>query len=78
MRALSPRSFCCYDGRQVSLGYLSAGYRDTTVENKRKRYLRDGKAHHRAELMNDSEYDIITRYQGEYRGLAASPLKVRT
>ena len=39
------------------------------VGNKRKRYLRDGKAHHRAELMNDSEYDIITRYQGEYRGL---------
>jgi len=30
MIALSPRSFCYYDGRQVSLGYLAAGYRDTT------------------------------------------------
>ena len=38
-------------------------------ENKRQRYLRDGKAHHRAERMNESAYDIITRSQGEYRGL---------
>jgi hypothetical protein len=36
---------------------------------KRKRYMRDGKVIHRTELINDSEYDIITRYQGEYRGL---------
>ena len=38
-------------------------------ENKRQRYLRDGKAHHRAERMNESAYDIITRSQGAYRGL---------
>jgi AI2M/AI1M-like, HNH endonuclease/Type II intron maturase len=36
---------------------------------KRKRYMRDGKVIHRTELINDSEYDIMTRYQGEYRGL---------
>ena len=42
---------------------------EDVLQNKRKRYLRDGKAHHRTELMHDSEYDIITRYQAEYRGL---------
>jgi group II intron reverse transcriptase/maturase len=42
---------------------------EDVLENKRTRYLRDGKAHHRAERMNDSEYDLIPRYQGEYRGL---------
>jgi hypothetical protein len=42
---------------------------EDVLQAKRKRYLRDGKAIHRAELLNDSEYDIITRYQGEYRGL---------
>ena len=42
---------------------------EDVLQKKRKRYLRDGKAHHRTELMNDSEYDIIIRYQAEYRGL---------
>jgi group II intron reverse transcriptase/maturase len=42
---------------------------EDVMQTKRKRYLRDGKALHRPELQNDSEYDIITRYQGEYRGL---------
>jgi group II intron reverse transcriptase/maturase len=42
---------------------------DDVIQTKRKRYLRDGKVVHRTELMNDSEYDIITRYQWEYRGL---------
>jgi len=39
------------------------------IQTKRKRYMRDEKVRHRPELRNDSEYDIITRYQGEYRGL---------
>lgn len=39
------------------------------IQAKRKRYLRDGKVIHRPELLNDSDYDIIARYQGEYRGL---------
>jgi group II intron reverse transcriptase/maturase len=42
---------------------------EDVIRAKRKRYLRDGKPIHRAELINDSEYDIIYRYQGEYRGL---------
>ena len=39
------------------------------IQKKRKRYLRDGQPIHRTEYLNDSEYDIIHRYQGEYRGL---------
>ncbi len=39
------------------------------MQAKRKRYLRDGEPIHRTELINDSKYDIIYRYQGEYRGL---------
>jgi hypothetical protein len=42
---------------------------EDVIQAKRKRYLRDGKPIHRPELQNDSEYDIIIRYQGEYRGL---------
>jgi Reverse transcriptase (RNA-dependent DNA polymerase)/Type II intron maturase len=33
------------------------------------RYMRDGKPVHRAELVNDSGFDIIARYGTEYRGL---------
>jgi group II intron reverse transcriptase/maturase len=33
------------------------------------RYMRDGKPAHRAELVNDSDFDIIARYGTEYRGL---------
>ena len=42
---------------------------EDVIQAKRKRYLRDGKPIHRPELQNDSEYDIIVRSQGEYRGL---------
>jgi group II intron reverse transcriptase/maturase len=42
---------------------------EDVIQAKPKRYLRDGKPIHRPELQNDSEYDIIIRYQGEYRGL---------
>jgi hypothetical protein len=42
---------------------------EDVIQTKRKRYLRDGKVMHRPELRNDSEYDIVTRYQWEYRGL---------
>lgn len=42
---------------------------EDVIQAKRKRYLRDGEPTHRSEYLNDSEYDIIIRYQGEYRGL---------
>jgi len=42
---------------------------EDVIQAKRKRYMRDGKPTHRPELLNDSEYDTIFRYQGEYQGL---------
>jgi len=38
----------------------------TEVEN---RYKRGSKAHHRAELTNDSDFDIVAKYGAEFRGL---------
>jgi group II intron reverse transcriptase/maturase len=42
---------------------------EDVLQAKRKRYMRDGKPIHRPELLNNSEYDTISLYQGEYRGL---------
>ncbi len=36
------------------------------IEN---RYKRGSKAHHRAELVNDSDFDIVAKYGAEFRGL---------
>jgi hypothetical protein len=38
-------------------------------QTKRTRYLRDAPPLHRPALRNESDYDIIGRYQGAYRGL---------
>ena len=40
------------------------------IETKCKRYMRGGKAIHRQELINESDYTIVTMYQLEYRGIA--------
>jgi group II intron reverse transcriptase/maturase len=40
------------------------------IEAKCQRYLKGRKAIHRAELLNDSDYAIVTAYQLEYRGIA--------
>jgi hypothetical protein len=55
--------------RRVVNGKVGMYIPEDVIQTKRKRYLRDDKPIHRPELLNDSEYDIITRYQGEYRGL---------
>jgi len=39
------------------------------LEDKIARYMRDGKAIHRPELLNESDYEIISKYGSEYRGL---------
>jgi group II intron reverse transcriptase/maturase len=38
------------------------------IEEKCRRFMRRGKAVHRCELTRDSDYDILVRYQQEYRG----------
>ncbi len=41
----------------------------TVVQEKSKRYMRNNKPIHRAELLNESDYTIVTTYQLEYRGI---------
>jgi group II intron reverse transcriptase/maturase len=38
------------------------------IEERCRRYLRHGKPIHRAELAANSDFDIVARYQAEYRG----------
>ena len=58
-----------YLQRRVVNGGVSLYIPKDVIERKRRRLLRNGKIMHRAELTNDSEYSIITRYQWEYCGL---------
>jgi hypothetical protein len=44
---------------------------EDVLQKKRQRYVRNGQATHRVARMNESEYDILTRYQSAYRGLVA-------
>src|SRR5215469_800015 len=39
------------------------------LAEKCQRYMRDGKAIHRAELLQDSDFTILETYQAEYRGI---------
>ncbi len=55
--------------RRVINGRVGLYLPEDVMQAKRKRYMRDGKPIHRTELLNDSDYDIINRYQGAYRGL---------
>jgi reverse transcriptase-like protein/AI2M/AI1M-like HNH endonuclease/type II intron maturase len=64
----SPTKFDRHRIRVVN-GKVGMYIPEDVIHAKRKRYTRDGKAIHRTELLKDSEYDIIFRYQGEYRGL---------
>jgi group II intron reverse transcriptase/maturase len=40
------------------------------LQEKCRRYMKDGKVKHRAELINESDYTIISTYQLEFRGIA--------
>src|SRR5438128_6284055 len=55
--------------RRVVNGKVGLYIPEDVMHTKRKRYLRDDKPIHRPALRNESDYDIIVRYQGEYRGL---------
>jgi len=39
------------------------------LQEKRERYMEKGKAIHRVELINDTDFTIIATYQSEYRGI---------
>jgi group II intron reverse transcriptase/maturase len=50
-------------------GNIELAIPEDKVRGARSRYMRNGKPIHRAELVNDSDYDVIARYGIEYRGL---------
>ena len=56
------------DGRRSINGDISLQIPKDVVHARCELYMKDGKAHHRAELMNDDDYTIISNYQGQYRG----------
>lgn len=39
------------------------------LEIKVAKYMKDGKPHHRTELLNESDFSIVNRYGSEYRGV---------
>lgn len=54
--------------RRCINGHVSLRIAGKVIENKCTLYMQRGKAHHRAELLNDDDFSIIARYQSEYRG----------
>jgi len=41
----------------------------SVLREKQQRYMKNGKAVHRTELINDTDFTIIANYQSEYRGI---------
>jgi group II intron reverse transcriptase/maturase len=56
------------DTRRAINGQTALRIPPSFIEETSNRYKRNGKPIHRAELLNDSDFDIVTRYQQEYRG----------
>src|SRR5258708_12908479 len=57
------------ESRSTVNGNINVAIPEGKVQDACSRYMRDGKPTHRAELTNDSDFDIIARYGAEYRGL---------
>lgn len=57
-----------YRGRSIN-GDIGLKVPTKVIREKCKRYIRHGKAFHRAELLNESDYTILATYQLEYRGI---------
>lgn len=56
-------------GRKQLTGQIATRVPGSVIEKKRAEYMKNGKAVCRKELIQESDYDIVTRYQAEYRGL---------
>jgi group II intron reverse transcriptase/maturase len=57
------------DTRPSVNGHFRLAIPEVKVQGACSRYMSNGKPSHRAELINDSDFDIIARYGIEYRGL---------
>ena len=58
-----------YDRRNIN-GAIGLQVPKDVIEKKCDHYLQERKAIHRAELVQESDFDIITKYQAEFRGIA--------
>jgi hypothetical protein len=56
--------------RRSANGRIGLRVPQDILEEKRHRYKRKGKVIHRAELLNESDYTIVSIYQSVYRGIA--------
>lgn len=54
--------------RRCINGHVGLRVPAKVIENKCALYMRQGKPHHRKELVSDDDFSIIARYQAEYRG----------
>src|SRR5215471_8909570 len=57
------------DKRRSLNGKIGLRVPRKVVEEKRQRYMNNGKPKHRPELMEDSDFTILETYQAEYRGV---------
>lgn len=55
--------------RRSANGKIALRVPPDVVEKKSARYVQNGKATHRPERMQDSDFSIVTQYQQEYRGI---------
>lgn len=55
-------------GRRNLNGHISLDIPQDKLTELLRRYTKNGKSIHRAEILRDSDYDIVTKYQAEYRG----------
>jgi group II intron reverse transcriptase/maturase len=56
--------------RRSANGRIGLRVPGDVIEEKSRRYKQKGKVAHRPELINESDFDIVTTYQLEFRGLA--------
>jgi len=57
------------DSRPMVNGVVELRIPEAKLLEIENRYKRGPKAHHRAELINDSDFDIVAKYGAEFRGL---------
>jgi hypothetical protein len=55
--------------RRTANGTIWLGVPREVRQKAKKKYMKNGKVIHRPELLLNSDYDIVTRFQQEYRGL---------
>jgi hypothetical protein len=57
------------DSRPEVNGYIELRIPEAKLKAFEDRYQRDSKVMHRAELINDSDFDIVAKYGAEFRGV---------